>query len=190
MNTANGLGVSTAALVTRMDAPIGDSVGNALEVAEAVRCLRGHGAADLVELVTALGGRLVALTGRGTAQEGAEMVARTLTDGSALEKFEQMLVAQGVSEGDARELCHGDVWSVLTAAPTIEEVCADGEGKSLPAPALALVPEASQFPRQAGRLSHCPTSGACLLCPAWALMLRRNNKMTKYVTAVNVSIAI
>ena len=124
------MGISTAALITNMESPIGHAVGNALEVAEAVRCLRGEGAPDLVELVTALGGRLVELTGRGSAQHGAQLVARALADGSALAKFRQMLVCQGVSESDAHQLCHGDVWKVLDSATEVENVCAHETGES------------------------------------------------------------
>ncbi|XP_043229539.1 thymidine phosphorylase-like [Amphibalanus amphitrite] len=128
VDTANGMGISTAALITSMESPIGQTVGNALEVAEAVRCLRGRGAADLRELVTALGGQLVQLAGRGSAQHGAQLVARALADGSALDKFRQMLVCQGVSEPDAHQLCHGDEWTVLPRAPAIEDVCATDAG--------------------------------------------------------------
>ena len=128
VDTANGMGISTAALITNMDSPIGQAVGNALEVAESIQCLRGEGAADLVELVTALGGRLVELSGKGSAEDGTRMIAETLTDGSALAKFRQMLVCQGVSEQDAQELCHGDIWKVLTKATTVEDVCATDSG--------------------------------------------------------------
>ena len=112
-----------------MDSPIGQSVGNALEVAESIRCLRGEGAADLVELVTALGGQLVELTGPGSAKEGTRMVEEVLNDGSALAKFREMLVCQGVSEENAQELCHGDMWKVLTKAPFVKDICSSEEGK-------------------------------------------------------------
>ncbi len=51
----DGLGISTTALLTRMDNPVGRSVGNALEVAEAVQCLHGSGPPDLVQLTCKLG---------------------------------------------------------------------------------------------------------------------------------------
>lgn len=103
-------------------------MGNALEVAESIQCLRGEGATDLVELVTALGGQLVELSGRGSAEHGTQMVNQALADGSALAKFREMLVCQGVSEQDAHELCHGDMWKVLTRATTVEEVHATAAG--------------------------------------------------------------
>lgn len=49
------LGVKTGAVLSRMDAPIGQSVGNAVEVCEALECLKGRGPDDLTELVTILG---------------------------------------------------------------------------------------------------------------------------------------
>ena len=125
------MGISTAALLTSMDSPIGQAVGNALEVDESIRCLRGEGAPELVELVAALGGRLVALTGQGSAEDGARTVAKTLTDGSALAKFRQMLVCQGVSERDAEELCHGDTWSVLSRATAVEDVHTADAGRQV-----------------------------------------------------------
>lgn len=58
MSTAAGLGLKTKTALTRMDAPIGRTIGNALEIAESVECLRGGGPADLAELVTSLGIRI------------------------------------------------------------------------------------------------------------------------------------
>lgn len=51
----NKLGVKTGAVLSRMDAPIGQSVGNAVEVCEALECLKGRGSDDLKELVICLG---------------------------------------------------------------------------------------------------------------------------------------
>jgi len=128
VDTSNRVGVSTAALLTNMESPIGRSVGNALEVAETVQCLRGAGPSDMLELVTSLGGQLVALSGQGSAEVGRERLQAVLTDGSALDKFRQMLEAQGVSSADAQELCHGDPWKVLTSAPRVESVAAPTVG--------------------------------------------------------------
>lgn len=55
MRVAEGLGVHTRVLFSRMDIPLGRCIGNALEVAETVEYLRGNGPADLAELVTILG---------------------------------------------------------------------------------------------------------------------------------------
>lgn len=52
---ANLLDVPTRAVLTKMDAPIGRAVGNALEVEEAIQCMRGNGPQDLEDLVCVLG---------------------------------------------------------------------------------------------------------------------------------------
>ncbi len=50
-----GLGIKTTVMLTRMDDPIGQTVGNALEIKESIRCLNGEGPSDLEEVVCKLG---------------------------------------------------------------------------------------------------------------------------------------
>ncbi|XP_045118976.1 thymidine phosphorylase-like isoform X2 [Portunus trituberculatus] len=95
VDVSGGLGIKTTALVTEMSNPIGKAIGNALEVMEALECLRGQGPADLKELVVHLGGELVAAGGlASSAEEGQRAVERVLSDGSALASFRKMLVMQ------------------------------------------------------------------------------------------------
>jgi thymidine phosphorylase len=82
-------GVRTTALLTRMDAPLGRAVGNAVEVEEAVATLRGEGPADLVEVTLALAREMLALAGLDADPAAA------LTDGRALERYRMMVAAQG-----------------------------------------------------------------------------------------------
>lgn len=86
-----GAGVETEAHLTDMNQPLGEAVGNALEVEEAVACLSGQGPADLRELV-------VLLSGDGDRARAA------LDDGSALQKWQLMVRAQG---GDPEAPLHG-----------------------------------------------------------------------------------
>src|SRR5580704_17300978 len=95
-----GLGKQLVALITRMDQPLGRAVGNALEVAESLECLRGEGPADLVELSIELAAEMVVMGGRAGSLEAARAICRrTVDDGSALERFGRMVEAQG---GDRR----------------------------------------------------------------------------------------
>jgi len=52
-------GIKTTALLSKMDSPVGNAVGHALEVAEAVNCLHGNGPRPLVDLITMLGQMLI-----------------------------------------------------------------------------------------------------------------------------------
>jgi pyrimidine-nucleoside phosphorylase len=84
-----GAGRRTVALVTAMDNPLGRSVGNALEVREALDVLGGGGDPALREVSVRVAAEMCALAGVG--RDPAE----TITDGSALERFRRMLAAQG-----------------------------------------------------------------------------------------------
>lgn len=84
------------ALVTDMNQPLGDSVGTGLEIVEAINILKGEGPEDLQELVLKLGMEIVRLAGvAGSTLSAKQTVQRSLKDGSALEKFKEMVEAQG-----------------------------------------------------------------------------------------------
>jgi pyrimidine-nucleoside phosphorylase/thymidine phosphorylase len=95
-----GLGKSVVALITRMDQPLGRAVGNAVEVAESLECLRGIGPADLTDLSIELAAEMVVMGGRASSLEEARaLCGRTIADGSALQTFGRLIEAQG---GDSR----------------------------------------------------------------------------------------
>jgi thymidine phosphorylase len=83
-------GMPTRALLTDMNSPLGTTVGNALEVAEALEVLGGGGPLDVVELVLRLAGEMLELTGM-----DARDPAETLRDGTAMDRFRQLVAAQG-----------------------------------------------------------------------------------------------
>jgi len=85
-------GVNTVALVTNMETPLGNAAGNAIEVQQALDVLNGGGPDDVVELTVALAGEMLAAAGK--AAPPAEIQA-ALTDGRALEKWREMIRAQG-----------------------------------------------------------------------------------------------
>ncbi|MBI4509261.1 MAG: thymidine phosphorylase [Deltaproteobacteria bacterium] len=93
-------GKKVTAVLSNMDQPIGRAVGNALEVEESIEVLRGGGPADTRELTVALGAEMLLAGGVVTAlDEGAAAVRRVLDSGHALQKFREIVAAQG---GDPR----------------------------------------------------------------------------------------
>ncbi len=116
-------GKKVVALVSDMDEPLGRAVGNALEVAEAVRTLRGEGPDDLMELCCALGGELLSAGGLADSREQAEeMLRKAVSSGRALERFEAFAAAQGGDVEAVRDL------SRLPQAPVQLEVPAGQSG--------------------------------------------------------------
>jgi thymidine phosphorylase len=94
------LGKQMVALITRMDQPLGCAVGNAVEVAESLACLRGEGPDDLVSLSVELAAEMVVMAGQADSLEQArERCRRTIADGSALGRFRRLVAEQG---GDPR----------------------------------------------------------------------------------------
>jgi pyrimidine-nucleoside phosphorylase len=92
-------GVTTEAMITGMDVPLGKTVGNALEIKESVEILKGGGPADVRELSLALAARMLRLAGVAKTLDEAERSANNaLKSGKALETFRRMIVQQG---GDA-----------------------------------------------------------------------------------------
>jgi pyrimidine-nucleoside phosphorylase len=97
---ATTMGKPTRAVLTAMEEPLGCTVGNALEVAESIECLRGRGPADVMEVTMALGEQMLVLA-KLTETTGAarEKLEAGIASGAALEKFRELVAAQG---GDAR----------------------------------------------------------------------------------------
>ena len=91
-------GVRTVALISRMDAPLGRAIGNALEIAECVEILRGEGPDDLQSLVRTIATRMVMLGTGNDAEAAGRAVAQALESGAALARLQAMVTAQG---GDA-----------------------------------------------------------------------------------------
>ena len=84
------------AMVTDMNQPLGDTVGTALEVREAIDLLKAEGPEDLQELVLKLGMEIVRLAGvAGSTLSAKQTVQKRLKDGAALQKFKEMIEAQG-----------------------------------------------------------------------------------------------
>jgi thymidine phosphorylase len=104
-------GVRTSALLTNMDSPLGRAAGNGLEVTEAVNALEGRGPKDLMEVTLGLAREMLDLAGVDTDPAAA------IEDGSALDKYRQMVAAQG-----------GDPDAPIPEAPEKQIVAAPATG--------------------------------------------------------------
>lgn len=83
------------ALITSMDQPLGNAVGNALEVSEAVEVLSGKGPSDVRELSLELSAHMLEMAGLMGLDDARKILIRKLDDGSALAKFREMVEAHG-----------------------------------------------------------------------------------------------
>jgi pyrimidine-nucleoside phosphorylase len=120
----NAMGLRTMGLVTNMDTPLGTEVGNALEVTECIEILSsGSGPDDVIELTLALGSRMLMLGGKThTVEEGRSNLAKLLTSKQGLNKFKELIQAQG---GNPDVIEHPDL---LPKAKFTVEITADHSG--------------------------------------------------------------
>lgn len=89
-------GRDTVAIISEMDQPLGLAVGNANEVAEAVRTLKGQGPEDLTKLCLELGANMIMLGGQAAdIQTAKETLQKCIANGSAIAKLQQFVIAQG-----------------------------------------------------------------------------------------------
>ncbi len=100
----NNVGRNTMAVISDMSQPLGEAIGNALEVKEAIDTLKGEGPEDLTELVLVLGSQMVVLAKQAeTLEEARAKLIEVIENGAALEKFKTFLANQG---GDASIVDH------------------------------------------------------------------------------------
>jgi pyrimidine-nucleoside phosphorylase len=96
VDTGKRMGVPTVALLTDMNQPLGRMAGNANEVNESVDALKGQGPADLMEVTLELGAELLVLAKReSTTVAARHRLERAISSGAGLEKFCEMVAAQG-----------------------------------------------------------------------------------------------
>lgn len=89
----------TIALITNMDEPLGNAIGNALEVKEAIATLQGKGPNDLTELVLELGAHMTVLGGKAAqTSQAKEMLKENIENGQAIEYFKRLIHNQGGDE--------------------------------------------------------------------------------------------
>lgn len=130
-----GVGRKVAAVISDMNQPLGDAVGNALEVREAIETLHGGGPPDFHEHCLTVAGMMLLLAGKASdLDEARSILTRSLDDGSAWRKFVEWIIAQG---GDRAVLEAPDL---LPSASLVEE---------LPSPQAGIIAEIDAY--QVGR---------------------------------------
>jgi pyrimidine-nucleoside phosphorylase len=106
-------------LLTDMNRPLGRAVGNSLEIREAIATVRGEGPPDFLELVLEACSHLLAVSDLHVdREEGRDMAARAIADGSALAAYERWIRAQGGNPDEG----------ALPTAPIVQELTADRGG--------------------------------------------------------------
>ncbi|MDO4463202.1 MAG: pyrimidine-nucleoside phosphorylase [Bacillota bacterium] len=116
-------GRNTLAVVSDMDQPLGNAIGNALEVKEAIDTLKGQGPADFTELCMTIGALMLIAGGvASTEQEARSQLEQVIKDGRALDKLAEFVKAQG---GDERAVYHPEL---LAKAAYEEAILAPSEG--------------------------------------------------------------
>ena len=95
-------GKDTVCVLTNMEQPLGNYVGNALEVYESIEVLKGNGPADLVEVIKTLASYMVSLGKNISVDEARLLVEDNLSNGNAYNKFIEMVNAQGGNIDDVK----------------------------------------------------------------------------------------
>ena len=119
VRVGSAAGKKVSALLTDMSAPLGRTVGNAIETAEAIDVLTGAGPEDLISCTLALGNEMLRLAGIG---DGENMLRKAIADGSGARVFERMIELQG---GNPAVVATP---SLLPCCPVKVEVVADRAG--------------------------------------------------------------
>jgi len=116
------VGRKTIALITDMDRPLGNAIGNSLEIMEVCQTLKGHGPADLTEICIDLAANMLFLANKGSIEECKKTAQQEIANGEAFTKLKEMVAAQG---GDTSVL---DDNARFEQAKVKHEVLAQSEG--------------------------------------------------------------
>ena len=106
VNLGKKFGRNTKAIITSMNEPLGDAIGNSLEVIEAINILKGKKSGHLKEIALRIGSKLMIMEGLAkTEDEARKVLEGKISDGSAIEKFKEMVELQG---GDSSYIDNAD----------------------------------------------------------------------------------
>lgn len=95
VSIGENMGRKTVALITNMDMPLGNAIGNSLEVIEAIQALEGKAPKDLTEICISLATNMLYIAQKGTIEECEKLVIESIKNGNALKSFKEMVKAQG-----------------------------------------------------------------------------------------------
>ena len=102
VKTSQAMGKKAAALITNMNTPLGNKIGNFLEIEETIECLQGKGPADVMEVTYALGVEMLMMANLAkTEEEALAKCKEAVSSGAALKKFLENVEVQG---GNADQL--------------------------------------------------------------------------------------
>ena len=121
VSIGKGAGKNVRALITDMDVPLGNAIGNSIEVIEAIETLRGEGPEDLTHLCTALASHMLSLAGYGTRTECEALAENAISTGKALKKLAEMVKAQG---GNPEWVYNTQLFPAAAHSHTVSAPCA------------------------------------------------------------------
>ncbi len=123
VNIGKGFGKKTRAIITDMSQPLGNAIGNSLEVEEAIKILKGNGSQDLREVCINIAANMLILGEKvKDLKEGIELTKEILTSGRGLDKFKQFISHQGGNSNIVEDL------SLLPKAKYEDKLIADSNG--------------------------------------------------------------
>ena len=119
----NSLGRETVAYITDMNQPLGDAIGNAIEIEEGINILKNKGSKRLFEVIETLGSEMLKVGKRvNTTEEGKKLIRETISNGNALNKLKEIIEAQG---GNPKVI---EDFSLLPQAKFRKDVISDKSG--------------------------------------------------------------
>ncbi len=136
VDIGNAIGRKTIGVISDMDQPLGNAIGNNLEVIEAIELLKGNGPKDLLELTLTIGSNMLICAKKASnIQEGRKLLLENIKNGKGLEKLKEFINAQG---GDISPIDNIDKFP---KAKYIKEVLcpADGYISKINAEAFGLI---------------------------------------------------
>lgn len=159
VSIGNSFGKKTVAIISDMDKPLGNAVGNSLEVIEAIELLKGRGNEELKEICIELAAVMILLAEKADSISEARRLANDMLDsGKALEKFKMIVDMQG---GDTRIF---EDYSIFPQASMRKKIIADAGGyiNSIDAQKVGLASQLSGAGRLKKEDNIDPASGIYL----------------------------